>query len=238
VTVKITTPNGGADSLDFGCAQTAIVATVTGTEVSSGEGKLEFKTTTGGTSAVKATILGNGNFGIGIAPTVDLHVASGADGVAARFQRTSGGGLVDIENYNAIGGIGTADNIPFRINTNNTERLRITADGLGRSQFTAKGWINFDGTGTIAINDSHNITSITDNGTGDYTVTIAVDMGSANYAITATTRQESANLGGTGYPVGGQSGVLVGSFRMFYYNSATDGSARDHEFVTNVVFGD
>ena len=61
MTIKITTPNGGSDSLDFGCAQTAIVATVTGTEVSSGEGKLEFKTTTGGTSATKATILANGN---------------------------------------------------------------------------------------------------------------------------------------------------------------------------------
>ena len=60
MTVKITTANGGSDSLDFGCAQTAIVATVTGTEVSSGEGKLEFKTTTGGTSATKMTIAANG----------------------------------------------------------------------------------------------------------------------------------------------------------------------------------
>jgi hypothetical protein len=60
MTIKITTPNGGSDSLDFGCAQTAIVATVTGTEVSSGEGKLELKTTTGGTSATKMTIAANG----------------------------------------------------------------------------------------------------------------------------------------------------------------------------------
>ena len=60
MTIKVTTPNGGSDSLDFGCAQTAIVATVTGTEVSSGEGKLELKTTTGGTSAAKMTIAANG----------------------------------------------------------------------------------------------------------------------------------------------------------------------------------
>ena len=56
MTVKITTANGGSDSLDFGCAQTAIVATVTGTEVSSGEGKLELKTTTGGTSTSQLSI--------------------------------------------------------------------------------------------------------------------------------------------------------------------------------------
>ena len=77
MTIKITTPNGGSDSLDFGCAQTPVVATVTGTEVSSGEGKLELKTTTGGTSATKATILANGDVGIGTtAPMSDLHLGS------------------------------------------------------------------------------------------------------------------------------------------------------------------
>ena len=44
-----------------------------------------------------------------------------------------------------------------------TERLRITSDGRGLSQFTAKFWINFNGTGTIAARDSHNISSIADN---------------------------------------------------------------------------
>ena len=81
-----------------------------------------------------ATVLsiptGTTKVGIGTtAAAVNLHVASGADGVAARFSRTSGGGIVDVENYNGIGGIGTSDNIPFRFNTNNTERVRILNDG-------------------------------------------------------------------------------------------------------------
>ena len=76
MTIKITTPNGGSDSLDFGCAQTAIVATVTGTEVSSGEGKLELKTTTGGTSAAKMTIAANGT----VTLATPLPVASGGTG--------------------------------------------------------------------------------------------------------------------------------------------------------------
>jgi len=76
MTVKITTPNGGADSLDFGCARTAIVATVTGTEVSSGEGKLELKTTTGGTSAAKMTIAANGT----VTLAAPLPIASGGTG--------------------------------------------------------------------------------------------------------------------------------------------------------------
>jgi len=74
MTIKITTPNGGSDSLDFGCAQTAIVATVTGTEVSSGEGKLELKTTTGGTSATRLTIDPNGRVQIDGEMTDDFLV--------------------------------------------------------------------------------------------------------------------------------------------------------------------
>ena len=71
-----------------------------------------------------------GNVGIGTSsPAVNLNVAKASDGIAARFQRSSGGGLVDIETYNGIGGIGTSDNIPFRLNTNNTERMRIDSSG-------------------------------------------------------------------------------------------------------------
>ena len=72
----------------------------------------------------------SGNVGIGTSsPDVNLDVTKTSDGIAARFQRSSGGGIVDIETYNGIGGIGTSDNIPFRLNTNNTERMRIDSSG-------------------------------------------------------------------------------------------------------------
>jgi hypothetical protein len=48
-----------------------------------------------------------------------------------------------------------------------------------------KGWIRFDGTGTIAIDDSFNYASIADNGTGDYTATLSTAMGNVNYAPVA-----------------------------------------------------
>ncbi len=49
---------------------------------------------------------------------------------------------------------------------------------------TAKAWINLDGTGTIGTNDSYNTGSITDNGTGDYSITITNDMSNAFYSFT------------------------------------------------------
>jgi hypothetical protein len=46
---------------------------------------------------------------------------------------------------------------------------------------SAKAWVNFDGTGTIAARDSFNLSSLTDNGTGDYTANWTNAMGNANY---------------------------------------------------------
>ena len=64
-----------------------------------------------------------------------------------------------------------------------TERMRITADGRGLSQFTAKAWVNFNGTGTVAIRDSHNVSSITDNSAGNYRVNFSNNMANADYAV-------------------------------------------------------
>lgn len=47
---------------------------------------------------------------------------------------------------------------------------------------TAKAWVNFNGTGTVAIRRAFNVSSITDNGTGDYTVNFTTAMADTNYA--------------------------------------------------------
>lgn len=47
---------------------------------------------------------------------------------------------------------------------------------------SAKAWVNFNGTGTVAIRRAFNVSSITDNGTGNYTVNFATAMPDANYA--------------------------------------------------------
>ena len=47
----------------------------------------------------------------------------------------------------------------------------------------AKAWVNFNGTGTVAVRDSENVASITDNGTGDYTINFSNNMGNNDYAF-------------------------------------------------------
>jgi hypothetical protein len=48
---------------------------------------------------------------------------------------------------------------------------------------SAKAWVNFNGTGTVAIRDSLNVGSITDNGTGHYTCNFTAAMSDANYSV-------------------------------------------------------
>lgn len=53
-------------------------------------------------------------------------------------------------------------------------------------QTAAKAWVDFNGTGTVSIRESANASSITDNGTGNYTVNFTTAMTDANYAVVAT----------------------------------------------------
>ena len=65
----------------------------------------------------------------------------------------------------------------------------VTGEGTATTslqQGLCKHWIHFNGTGTVAILDSFNNTSITDNGTGDYQVTIANDMANDDYSVSGT----------------------------------------------------
>jgi hypothetical protein len=52
--------------------------------------------------------------------------------------------------------------------------------------YACRAWVNFNGTGTVAIRESGNVSSITDNSTGNYTVNFTTAMPDANYAIIST----------------------------------------------------
>jgi|TARA_R110000823_G_scaffold3693_1_gene14048 hypothetical protein len=60
----------------------------------------------------------------------------------------------------------------------------------------AKAWVNFNGTGTPAIRDSFNVSSITDNGTGNYTVNFTTALTDANYSTTASAGRNATGTGG------------------------------------------
>ena len=94
-------------------------------------------------------------------------------------------------------------------------------DGTARSIDTdyllngcAKLWMNFNGS-DFGIGDSFNMTSATDNGTGDYTGTIANDMANTEWALTAHSGQSVNRT---------ESDVTVTAFEIHTYNE--DGSTK------------
>jgi hypothetical protein len=76
-----------------------------------------------------------------------------------------------------------------------TLRVNTLQNTSGVEVYTAKAWVNFNGTGTVAIRASGNVSSITDRGTGQYTVNFTTAMPDANYAVNATLGGGNAYIG-------------------------------------------
>jgi hypothetical protein len=146
---------------------------------------------TGSTPTTAVTIDTSQNVGIGTSSPVDrLDVRGGA--IRLGDDNVLGWGASGYNNY--ISGNSSTNSV--KILTNNTERMRITSTGLLQfnsgygsvaTAYGCRAWVNFDGTGTPAIRNSGNVTSITDNGTGDYTVNFTTAMPDTNYTALATT---------------------------------------------------
>jgi hypothetical protein len=86
-------------------------------------------------------------------------------------------------------GVGTTDTQTLTnktLTTPNINSAQIATVSGTAPLYMCRAWVNFDGTGTPAIRASGNVTSITDNGLGDYTVNFTTAMPDANYAITGS----------------------------------------------------
>ena len=63
----------------------------------------------------------------------------------------------------------------------------IVSESVGTAPgYMARAWVNFNGTGTVAIRASGNVSSITDNGTGAYTVNFTTAMPDANFSVASS----------------------------------------------------
>lgn len=153
---------------------------------------------TGGTTAV--TVDTSQNVGIGtVSPSYKLDVRSASGAYEVIYASNSGTGYGCHARF--VGGAGGSADFGVDgsaastaiIRTNSVEQMRITSAGLMQfnsgygsvaTAYGCRAWVNFNGTGTVAIRASGNVTSITDNGTGDYTVNFTTAMPDINYVGT------------------------------------------------------
>lgn len=139
---------------------------------------------------------------------VPLPTSQGGTGLtSATAYAVLCGGTTSTGNLQSIAGVGTSG----QVLTSNGAGALPTFTTLQQANIVA--WINFNGTGTPAANASGNISSITDNGTGDYTLNYTTTLASANYA-----------LAGMGVANGGAAVSLAGN--TLSVTSKTTGATR------------
>ena len=79
---------------------------------------------------------------------------------------------------------------------NGSSTTKTLTTGAITSPTAAKAWVNFNGVGTVVINDSFNVSSVTDNGVGDFTVNFTNALSNTNYAVTGGVESINATPSG------------------------------------------
>lgn len=105
----------------------------------------------------------------------------------------------------------------------------IPASTVDENQLV-KGWIHFDGTGTISISDSYNVSSIVDNATGDYTINWDTDFLNADYSCVGA--QSGVSNGDTGVTI---LTYASGSVDVRTYQNST---LADDDDISVIAIGD
>ena len=177
----------------------------------------------------------NGNTVINLIPNgTATTCAFGMDTDPALTNSSTGSfNLVASTDVRLAAGIrGTGTYLPITFYTNGSERARIATNGdfsfnsgygSAAVAYGCRAWVNFNGSGTVAIRGSGNVTSITDNGVGNYTVNFTTAMPDANYGV---------NFGVGGGGAGLNSGFVAGVLTSTQYGTASNKTTSVVQFTT------
>jgi hypothetical protein len=123
--------------------------------------------------------------------------------------------------------------------TANPSAALSTATGSAPS-YSARAWVSFNGTGTVAIRAGGNVSSITDNGVGNYTINFTVAMVDAEYATAVNTQgANTSNIVGEwglySSATATQLSPTASSFQMTTWNSALSGLADTAYVMVHII---
>lgn len=182
-----------------------------------------------------------GNVGIGGTPAGDFRfTVTGSDSYVPGVNAVNGGTVV-FSAYATSSStfVGSRSNHPLVFLTNSAERGRFDTSGnflfnsgygSAATAYGCRAWVNFNGTGTVAIRASGNVSSITDGGVGFYTVNFTNAMPDGNYAVCGSAGSGTNDSGHyEAYPwVKDSSGTWI--------RTGWQGTAADLAYITVAVF--
>lgn len=201
----------------------------------------------GGVEAMR--IDSSGRVGIGVTPSlagVRLTTVGGGIQLSGGTTSQEGIRIQRASGYASISGINNDNNAfnPIAFFTSGTEAARIDTSnnllfnsgyGSAAIAYGCRAWVNFNGTSTVAIRASGNVTSITDNGTGSYAVNFTTAMPDTNYAAVMATKGSS----GAGTPVVALEHASLAArttTSIAFYVLALSGATPDADVVEVAIF--
>lgn len=110
----------------------------------------------------------------------------------------------------------------------------------GTENYKCRAWVNLNGTGTVAIRAGGNVSSITDNGTGDYTVNFSAAMPDTSYSVVVSGGSPGSAAIVVSMNTSGLTGTevapLTTAFRFNTGYTTTSGSTSDPKYTHVAVF--
>ena len=111
----------------------------------------------------------------------------------------------------------------------------VGTGGINQAR-VAKAWVRFDGTGTPAIAESYNFSSITDNGTGNFTANFSTNLSSANYSATGGVGMDGV-AGNPSPPVVFLHTLTASSIKVYTRYAASTPAYYDYDTICLQIFG-
>ena len=107
--------------------------------------------------------------------------------------------------------------------------------GSVATAYGCRAWVNFNGTGTVAIRNSGNVSSVTDNGTGDYTINFSTAMVDTDYATMIGCSAPTSSNGTTGL-IHISNVASVSAVRIWYSSLTSSTVGTDRSTASVAIF--
>ena len=189
------------------------------------------------TASGAAAASGNYFFTAGIGAGAENNIGALCNGYepAYLFNSATGWGFYSVDGGLMASYLRSTSKFTFEgdCTGNAATATKLASDTGSAPSYSCRAWVNFNGTGSVSIRASGNVTSITDNGTGDYTVNFTTAMPDANYSAQITHEQGPSQEGWGG--IHNATAPSTGSLRI-HTGKRPAGTGEDRAYVCVTIF--